>query len=122
MEQSSGVKSFRAQLPLTLFTISCGLSESAFFVHYLITNFNVLVLTDSEFPPVKRINIQNIQTKEIKRTIFDKRYQTSAIYLFSGETFFEEGEEEKKYDILHEITDAEYVFGLIERREELTQA
>ncbi len=89
---------------------------------YLITNFSVLVLNESEFPPVKRIDIRNIQTKEIKRTIFDKRFKTSAIYLFSGETCYDEGEKEKKYDVLHGVTDAEYVVGLINWRAKSIQS
>ncbi|PZR28093.1 MAG: hypothetical protein DI535_08010 [Citrobacter freundii] len=81
---------------------------------YLITNFSVLILIDSQISFAKCINIRNIETKEIKRTIIDKKYQTSAIYLFSGETFDNDGVEEKKYDILHGITDAAYVLVLLE--------
>jgi uncharacterized membrane protein YdbT with pleckstrin-like domain len=77
---------------------------------YIITQYSVIIFTDSGGSSTKNIYVRDIQTKDLKRTFIDKRFQTASIALFTGEMKNNDGADEKVYDMMHAITDAENAF------------
>ncbi len=77
---------------------------------YVITNHSVIVCTGLTSSAIKTIPLRDIQTKMLKRTFIDKRYQTATISLFTGRMEDNDGTPEKAYDLLCALDDAETAY------------
>ena len=82
---------------------------------YLITNLSIIIHKDFYTSSTKTINVRDIKTKELKRTIVDKYFRTGTIKIFTGETQDNDGTMVKVYDNISSIIDAEKVFVLLQR-------
>lgn len=80
---------------------------------YLITNISIIIHGDFYNSSTKAINIKDIRTKELKKTIMDKYFDTGTITIFTGETKDNDGKSEKIYDNLSSIPDPERAFALL---------
>lgn len=81
---------------------------------YLITNLSVIIHKDFYSSSTRTINIKDIKTKELKKTIVDKYFKTGTIKIFTGETKENDGRTEKVYDDISSVHDAEKVFSLLQ--------
>ena len=80
---------------------------------YLITSISIIIHKDFYTSSTKTINVRNIKTKELKKTIVDKYFKTGTIRIFTGETQDNDGKMVKIYDNIGSVSDAEKVFSLL---------
>lgn len=81
---------------------------------YLVTNLSVIIHKDFYNSSTKTINIKDIKTKELKKTIVDKYFKTGTIKIFTGETKDNDGKTEKVYDNISSVFDPEKPFALLQ--------
>lgn len=80
---------------------------------YVVTNVSIIIHKDFYNSSTKTINIKDIKTKELKKTIVDKYFMTGTIKLFAGETKDNDGKTEKIYDNIHSVFDPEKTFAVL---------
>jgi uncharacterized membrane protein YdbT with pleckstrin-like domain len=80
---------------------------------YVITNLSIVIHQDFCNSSTKTINIKDIKTKELKKTIVDKHFKTGTIRIFTGETKDTDGKTEKVYDNIRSVNEPENVFTLL---------
>jgi uncharacterized membrane protein YdbT with pleckstrin-like domain len=80
---------------------------------YLITNLSVIIHHDFFSSSTKTININDIKTKELNKTIVDKYFKTGTIKIFAGETKENDGNTEKIYEHIGSIVEPEKAFALV---------
>jgi uncharacterized membrane protein YdbT with pleckstrin-like domain len=80
---------------------------------YIITDISIVIHKNFYNASTKAIHIKDIQTKEIKKTFVDKRFDTGTILIFTGVTKEDDGKLKKVYDNLNSIHDSENAYVLI---------
>ena len=80
---------------------------------YLITNLSFIIHHDFYNSSTRTINIKDVKTKEMKKTIVDKYFKTGTIRIFTGETKENDGKTEKIYDNISSIMEPEKAFALL---------
>jgi len=80
---------------------------------YLITNLSVIIHRDFYNSSTKTINIKDIKTKELKKTLVDKYFDTGTVKIFTGETKDNDGKSEKIYDNISSVSDPEKTFAFL---------
>ena len=81
---------------------------------YLVTNLSVIIHQDFYNSSTKTINIKDIKTKELKKTLVDKYCKTGTIKIFTGETKENDGKTEKVFDDISSVLDPEKTFALLQ--------
>lgn len=87
---------------------------------YLVTNLSVIIHQDFYNSSTKTINIKDIKTKELKKTLVDKYCKTGTIIIFTGETKENDGKMEKVFDDISSVFDPEKAFALLQKQMTLT--
>ncbi len=80
---------------------------------YAITDLNVIIHTDFNASSTRVVNIKDIKTRELKKTIVDKYYRTGSIHIFTGQTRDNDGRTEKVYDTITSVSEPEKTFALL---------
>lgn len=80
---------------------------------YLITNLSIIIHRDFYNSSTKNIYIKDIKTKELKKTLVDKYFETGTIKIFTGEAKDNDGKTEKVYDNISSVFEPEKVFSLL---------
>ncbi len=81
--------------------------------NYLVTNLSLIIHQDFYNSITKTINIKDIKTKELKKTLIDKYYKTGTIKIFTGETKDNDGKTEKVFDEIISISNSDKTFSLL---------
>lgn len=82
----------------------------------IITNQSVIITESAKIPSVKCIQLDAIESLELKRSFIDKRFDTGTIKIYTGKTKNTDEGQEKIYDQLIAVSEPDKVYLLLRNR------
>ena len=80
---------------------------------FVITNFSIIIYESGTDSKVNCIQLSAIQTVELTKTFFDKKFDTGSLKVFTGQIEKKIGKNEKVYDVINSISEPEKAYSLL---------